>query len=132
MTSKGPETDKGAGRLAKLIASLKDQGVTDPAVLAARAKVQLVGDKTLGGPRAGQVEVTLTDGRVVSQLTKFPPGTKENPLTTDQVNDKARKLMAPVLGAVRTEAVIKFVNTLETQKSVRDLIALTTTRKRAR
>ncbi|PYS20454.1 MAG: MmgE/PrpD family protein, partial [Acidobacteria bacterium] len=45
----------------------------------------------------------------------------ENPLNTDAVNAKVRDLMAPVLGAERTEAVIQRVNTLEELSDVRRL-----------
>jgi hypothetical protein len=38
------------------------------------------------------VQVTLTDGRKISHFTKFPPGTKENPLDTEAVKANARDL----------------------------------------
>jgi 2-methylcitrate dehydratase PrpD len=50
-----------------------------------------------------------------------PPGTKENPLSTERVNEKARSLMAPVLGAERTEEVIRLINELEKLDDVRKL-----------
>ena len=37
---------------------------------------------------------------------------------------KARRLMVPVLGAAKTEALIQRVNTLERLKSVRELMVL--------
>src|SRR5262249_29904702 len=77
----------------------------DPKVLAANERVQLIADRELmdpAAPRSGRVEVTLRDGRTVSHFTRHPPGTKENPLNTKRVNDKARSLMSPVLGAERT------------------------------
>ncbi len=64
-------------------------------------------------PRGGLVEVTLRDGRTVSHFTRFPPGTKENPLDTEGMNAKARGLMEPILGFKRTEAIIQRVNALE-------------------
>jgi 2-methylcitrate dehydratase PrpD len=67
------------------------------------------------------VEVTLRNGQTVSHFTRHPPGTKENPLTTDRVNEKARSLMAPILGSERTEEVIRRINGLETLKEVREL-----------
>ena len=39
----------------------------------------------------------------MSHFTRHAPGTKENPLDTESVNAKARDLMAPVLGARKTE-----------------------------
>jgi 2-methylcitrate dehydratase PrpD len=96
----------------------------DPKVLAAKAKVQLVGDKALmdrDAPRSGKVEVTLRDGRTVSHLTRHAPGTKENPMTTEQVSAKARNLMTPILGAEKTESLTRSVNALEDLKNAREL-----------
>ncbi len=72
-------------------------------------------------PRSGLVEVTLRTGQTISQFTRHAPGTKENPLSTESVNEKARSLMTPVLGAERTEEVIRRVNALEELKDVREL-----------
>jgi 2-methylcitrate dehydratase PrpD len=88
-------------------------------------RVQVVGDPKLNdpaAPRSGKVEVTLRDGKTVTQFTRFPPGTKENPVDTERMNAKARDLMAPVLGASKTEAVIQQVNGLETLADVRELV----------
>jgi len=96
----------------------------DPKVRAAKERVQLVADKSLmdpAAPRSGRVEVTLKDGRTVSHFTRHAPGTKENPMDTESVNAKARLLMAPVLGAEKTEAIIRRVNDLEKLKDVREL-----------
>jgi 2-methylcitrate dehydratase PrpD len=98
--------------------------MADPKVLAVKARVQLIADRGLmdpAAPRSGRVEVTLRDGQTVSHFTRHPPGTKENPLTTERVNEKARSLMTPVLGAQRTEEVIARVNALEQLNEVREL-----------
>jgi len=98
--------------------------MNDPRIRAVKARVQLVADKALmdpAAPRSGRVEVTLKDGRTVSHFTRHAPGTPENPMDTEQVNAKARLLMAPVLGAKNAEAVIERVNALESLKSVREL-----------
>jgi 2-methylcitrate dehydratase PrpD len=101
----------------------------DRQVRAAKARVQLVADRALmnpDAPRSGMVEVTLRDGRTVSHFTRHPPGTKENPLDTDGVNQKARELIAPVLGTERTEAIIERVNALEQLDNVRSLLPFLT------
>jgi 2-methylcitrate dehydratase PrpD len=101
--------------------------MADPRVLAVKQRVQLVADRALmvpDAPRSGFVEVRLRDGRVVNHFTRHAPGTRENPLDTAGVNAKVRGLMAPVLGAERTEAVIRRVNALEELRSVRELIPL--------
>lgn len=101
----------------------------DPAIQAQRAKVEVVGDQALMDPKAPRgaiVAVTLADGRTVEHHTPHPPGTKENPLSTEAVDAKARDLMAPVLGADRAEHLIARVNALETVADIRELRPLLT------
>jgi 2-methylcitrate dehydratase PrpD len=101
----------------------------DPQILEQRAKVSLAADKALmdpAAPRGAIVEVTMTDGRKVDHHTRFPPGTKENPLTTEAVNAKTRDLMAPVLGAEKTETLIEQINGLERVGDMRALRPLFT------
>jgi len=98
--------------------------MTDPQVVAARQKIELIADPDLAvveAPRSGFVEVTLTGGRQVDLFISHAPGTPENPLTTGQVNAKARSLMAPILGDDRTETLIQRVNALEDVADVRQL-----------
>jgi 2-methylcitrate dehydratase PrpD len=96
-----------------------------PQIRAVMERVKVIGDPKLNdpaAPRAGMVEVVLKDGSTVSKLTRFPPGTKENPLDTETVNAKARDLMGPVLGAERSEAAIRQLNRLEQAGDVADLV----------
>jgi len=98
--------------------------MADSRVLAAKGCVELIPDRTLMDPaarRSALVEVTLRDGHTVSHFTRHPPGTKENPLSTERVNEKAQSLMTPVLGAERTDEVIRRVNVLERLDDVREL-----------
>jgi 2-methylcitrate dehydratase PrpD len=94
----------------------------DAKILEQRAKVTLAADHALmdpAAPRGAVVEVTLTDGSKVSHFTRFPPGTKENPLNTEAVSAKARDLIAPVLGAERAEKLIAAINALEHVDDIR-------------
>src|ERR1700730_8325027 len=98
--------------------------MADPKVLAVKERVELIAARELmdpAWPRSGLVEVTRRGGHTVSHFTRHPPGTKENPLSTERVNEKARTLMTPVLGAERTEEVIRRVNALEKLDEVRAL-----------
>jgi 2-methylcitrate dehydratase PrpD len=108
-------------------ASHSYERMRDPQVEAVKRRVELVADRALmdpAAPRSGRVDVTLRDGRTVSQFTKYAPGTRENPLDTAGVTAKARELMLPVFGPRRTDAVIQRVNSLEQLRSVRELAAL--------
>ena len=101
----------------------------DPIILEQRAKVTLTADEALmdpAAPRGAIVEVVLADGKKVDHFTKFPPGTKENPLSTEAVSAKARDLMAPVLGTEKTEKLVDRINSLERMDDIRALRPLFT------
>ena len=100
------------------------QRMADPRVRAVRDRVQLIADREMmdaAAPRSGRVEVKLRDGRTVSHFTRHAPGTKENPMNTERVNEKARLLMTPILGDGRTDEVIRRVNALDELNDVRAL-----------
>ncbi len=93
-------------------------------VLAIWQKLTLTGDPDLMdplAPRGAIVEIDLVDGRSVQHHTRFAPGTKERPLDTKQVNEKARDLMAPVLGLSKANGLIDALNVLETIEDIRQL-----------
>jgi len=103
--------------------------MTDPRILAQRAKVVVQADPALvdpAAPRSAIVEVTLTDGTKLAHFTRFPPGTKESPLDTAAVSAKARDLMTPVLGAARANRLIDQINALERVGDLRTLAPLFT------
>ena len=97
----------------------------DPRVTAMMKRVELVADRSLmdpAAPRSGLVEITLRDGRKVTHFTRHAPGTKENPISTEAINDKVRDLIAPVIGPQRTEEVIRRVHSIEQMTNVRDFV----------
>lgn len=99
--------------------------MTEPQIRAVMERIKVIGDPKLNdpaAPRGGLVEVVLKDGRTVSQHTRYPPGTKENPLDTETLNAKARDLMVPVLGRERTAAAIQQLNALEQVGDVGELV----------
>jgi 2-methylcitrate dehydratase PrpD len=99
--------------------------MADPQIRAVMQRVQVVGDPGLNDPAAphsGRLDVTLRDGRMVSHFTRFPPGTRENPASTEVLNAKARDLMVPVLGAERTDTLIQRMNALEEVGDLRELV----------
>lgn len=105
--------------------------MSESEVVAVRDRIQLLGDASLmdpAAPRGAIVEVTLSNGMHVNHHTKFPPGTRENPLSSDAVSAKARDLMTPVLGAAKSGRLIEQVNSLERLDDVRRLAPLLTLR----
>ncbi len=105
------------------------QRMSDPVVLAVKERVNLVADPRLidlEAPRSAKVEVVLKDGRTLNHFTPHAYGTKQNPMETKSVNAKVRGLLKPVLGPLRTEAVIQRVNGLEDMANVQELLPFLT------
>jgi 2-methylcitrate dehydratase PrpD len=98
--------------------------MADATTLRHRAKVRLVGTEELERfmpRRAGIVEVTLVDGKIVTERVNDVRGTAENPMPRDEVIAKARDLITPILGAVTFDKLVERVFDLEHLKSVREL-----------
>jgi len=96
----------------------------DPAILRARAKVELVADEGLDRllpKRVALVEVTLNNGSHLTERVDAVRGTAENPMTRDEVVAKSRDLIAPILGSATCGALIDKVLKLENIKSIREL-----------
>jgi 2-methylcitrate dehydratase PrpD len=96
----------------------------DPAILELRSKVRLVPDEDFERrlPRwEATVELILKDGTVHRRHIEDPRGTVENPMTREEVAEKARSLMQPVLGASVCRTLIERVLSLEETKDIREL-----------
>ena len=93
-------------------------------VLRQRAKVTYVPDASLAAllpARVAVVEMTLKDGTRLSERVEAVRGTVRNPMPRAEVVDKARDLIAPVLGAPTAQKLIDRVLGIETVKDVRTL-----------
>jgi 2-methylcitrate dehydratase PrpD len=96
----------------------------DPAALRERQKVDLVRDEELTKflpVRVTLVEVELSDGTRLSERVTAVRGTPRNPMTRAEVIDKARDLLAPVLGRETSDRLIDTVYAIEQVSDVRSL-----------
>jgi 2-methylcitrate dehydratase PrpD len=96
----------------------------DATVLRQRSKVQYVPDAELSKllpVRVAVVEVTLTDGTRLSDRVEAVRGTPRNPMPRAEVVDKARDLIAPIVGSATTQKLIDAVLALESLKEIRAL-----------
>jgi 2-methylcitrate dehydratase PrpD len=96
----------------------------DPAVLQQRAKVDLVRDEELASLLPARVtidEVEFTDGMLLSERITEVRGTAANPMTRAEVIDKARDLIAPVLGREVADRLIEMVYGIEGVSDMRNL-----------
>ena len=102
-----------------------DKGrMNDPAVLAVRAKVQLVPSEELERlepARQAIVEITLNDGTLLSDRVTDVRGTVDNPMTREEVAQKCRDLVEPVLGKSGCASLIDKVFAIENIKDIREL-----------
>jgi len=106
-------------------ASSHDHGrMQDPAVLDMRRRIEAIPNAELTAARPARqaiIEIDCADGRRLSHRTRAVLGTPDNPMSADQVEAKALDLMAPVLGAGKTDELIAALRTLETLADVRTL-----------
>lgn len=103
-------------------------------ILRQKAKVQLVTDEELEKQypmRESIVEVTFTDGTKQTERVNAVRGTIDNPMTREEVVEKSRDLMTPVLGAAVCAKLIETVLNIESVKNVRDLRPLLQRQKEA-
>ena len=99
----------------------------DQTVRSHRAKVEYVPDQELARllpVRVAVVEITLKDGTRLSDRVEAVRGTVRNPMTRDEIADKARDLMAPVLGRAQTQRLIDAVLSLDAAQNLRPLRSL--------
>ena len=99
----------------------------DPATVALRERVDLKGDDALVTPesrRQAIVELQMRTGESYRDHVVAVRGTMENPMTTEEVESKARDLLRPTLGIGKTNDLIKAVSDLEAMGSVHQLRGL--------
>jgi 2-methylcitrate dehydratase PrpD len=96
----------------------------DAAVLRQRSKVKYLPDEALARllpARAAIVEITLADGTGLSDRVEAVRGTVRNPMTRAEVIDKARDLIAPVVGPSTAQKLIDALFRIESVKDMRQL-----------
>jgi len=86
-----------------------------------------VGDEELAKllpVRVTVVEIAFTDGSRVSERVSAVRGTPRNPMSRSEVIEKARDLIAPVIGSDKAQGLIDTVYRIEEVANVRSLRAL--------
>ncbi len=97
--------------------SAHDYGrMSDPAVLALRDRIELVPSAELTKarpPRQAIIEITTRDGRRLAHRARAVRGGPDNPMSRNEVGEKALELMGPVLGSERARGLIESVWKIE-------------------
>ena len=73
---------------------------------------------------ASKVQVTLYNGRTFTEQINFAKGHPRNPLTSEELENKFKNLVSPVLGPARAATIIEVVNNLEEIKFISKLTQL--------
>ncbi len=98
--------------------------MNDPTVQMVRRLVELIPSPELTRAvpaRQAIVEIELADGRTVRHHAKAVRGTPDNPMTTREIEDKARDLIAPITGTDKAAKLIEAVRALDSLGSMREL-----------
>jgi 2-methylcitrate dehydratase PrpD len=101
--------------------------MSDPATLKQRSKVRLIADPELDKllpQRVAEVDVMLTDGSSLHQRVENVRGTFENPMTWEEIIDKSRDLVAPVLGTAQFAKLLEKVRSIEKCADLREVGSL--------
>ncbi|RVT99645.1 MmgE/PrpD family protein [Rhodovarius crocodyli] len=92
------------------LAAFTPDNLVNPAIRAImpRVSVSLSPDLASAYPRqrAARVEVELTDGRVLSHYQPTRKGDPDMPLTDEELSQKFRELVVPVVGQASAEALL--------------------------
>jgi 2-methylcitrate dehydratase PrpD len=106
-------------------ASAHDDGrMDDGAVRAVRDRTELVPNEELTAAvpaRQAIVEIETRSGARLRHHAKAVRGTPDNPMTMVEVEDKARDLIAPIIGRDCAERLIATVGRIESVRSMREL-----------
>lgn len=109
-------------------ASTHDEGrLDDPAVagLRKRAKVVPNADLTVARPRRQAiVEIRMKDGRSFRHHARVVRGTPDDPMSRQEVLDKARDLIAPISGRARCDEILAALLTIEKLEDSRRFASL--------
>ncbi|MBI4527767.1 MAG: MmgE/PrpD family protein [Deltaproteobacteria bacterium] len=97
--------------------------MTDARVLEMKSRIELQPDPDLGSedaPRQAIVEVATRDGRNLRTHVKNVRGTAADPMTQEEVINKARDLISAVIGKQKCERLIEMVRGIEDVADIRD------------
>ncbi|MDB5862397.1 MAG: MmgE/PrpD family protein [Betaproteobacteria bacterium] len=88
----------------------------DPIVLREKAKIKVIAEESLERllpRRVAIVEVTFNDGTTVTERNDSVRGAPDNPMSSEEVAEKARDLITPVLGHEKCAKLIESIFGLE-------------------
>jgi len=100
-----------------------DEGVQDPLVKDLMGKIKARANPALKETEAN-VKVRLKNGTEFSRDVSFPKGDPRNPLTFDEIEEKFRDLVEPLLPKKRMDQLVEMIHGLESLQDVGKLMKL--------
>jgi 2-methylcitrate dehydratase PrpD len=97
-----------------------DAMVKDPKVIALRDKVDAKIDPKIRDDEV-HVRIRLTNGRVVEKYIEHAIGSKEVPMTDEQLDEKFHVLADDILGADHAARLLALTRSIETAKDAADI-----------
>ncbi|MBI4192014.1 MAG: MmgE/PrpD family protein [Betaproteobacteria bacterium] len=101
--------------------------VKDPKLVATARKVKCVvakdGEWSSVDKGAG-IQIETTDGRRIREIVPYSKGLPENPMSAEEVKEKFRSLVDPILPSGQPQQIIDAVDNLEKIKNIDDLVQL--------
>ena len=70
------------------------------------------------------IEIETTDGRHIREIVSYSKGLPENPMSAEEVKEKFRSLVDPILPAGRSKQIIDAVDNIENIKNFDDIVKL--------
>jgi 2-methylcitrate dehydratase PrpD len=101
-----------------------DEAVNDPVIRRVRESVTAKGDPSITDDQA-HIEVTLTDGRKMSQFVEKSLGNIHRPMSDRQLEDKFRDQAAPIISSAQIERSIELCWQIDTLDNVNLLVEAT-------
>ncbi len=99
----------------------------DPALVASARRVKcVVADRNEWSAvdKGAGIEVETTDGRKLREIVAYSKGLPENPMSEDEVKEKFRSLVDPILPQGRSQQIIAAVDKVEAIKDIGELARL--------
>ena len=107
-----------------------DRTVRNPETVYLMKKVRLVVDPALAnmGPLTTTVRVNLRNGRILEESVEYPKGSKNNPMSAEEVKEKFKNCAGHLLPKNEVDEVVKAVLQLDVLERVDQLASLLHTR----
>lgn len=108
------------------VGAFTEERLKDPAIRRLMERVEMAVepklDATFPRQRAAVVEIETIDGRRFEYFAPTRKGDPDAPLSDAELNDKARELIAPVLGSGAAAALLDALWHVEARASIADLV----------